>query len=546
MAKPKHPAEQEKKSGVKWGLMVVLLILLGTGAWGYHFYQSRQAARAAQAERLVIQARDLENAQQWDKALRLYAKIKKLNRDVPSFEAAQKRIDEMRSRQVAGEMQAAQSAFALKDWPAADAALGRVLKLDPENAEAKAIQGEIQAARRQDEIAQVLKQAETSAAAQRWEDAFAALDKLSEKYPDRAEAKALRDKLQAAKVETEKHLGRARELVAQAKKHDVGVFDSTLLALANEAKNLAPNDAEVIAFYNKINAYQRTLKIPLDVATLNEAIAIARPEDRIVISGGVYREALIINKPLEIVADGQVVVETAGESSPVLTLGPGAQNTRLSGIAFRHSSMDPAIEQRFPAVLVRGGAVAMRDCVISHASGHGVMVMEQGRVGFAQCRFEANGWDGLSVQGEGSAVNVKNSFAVRNGEHGIDVWDGAVATLSDNVSSNNERNGITIVSKTAAVTLTGNSCEGNREYGMVLVSAGGGSVSGNQAKANVLGGILVRSTAANVTVQNNKTTANQGPGLLLELGLDVAKYKANEASANRGKVQVAGGQEFTE
>lgn len=547
MAKVKHAVPQQKR-GSKWPMVLGVVILGGGLAAGYLVFQwnkDRRAVRAAEVERMAVEARALEHAKQWDKALAAFADIEKLDPRSVHYEEALSRIEDVRTAFVRAELQAAQSAYAMKDWAAAETVANRILQHAGNNAQAKALLNEIRAGRQQEEVSANLSQAEAAAGRQQWDEAFALLDKLIAKYPQRVEAQTVLEKLKVAKGEAEKHLVRARELAGQAKKRDIGVFDSTVFALANEAKTLAPNDPEVAAVFDKISAYPRTLKVPAEVATLNEAIALARDNDRIVVGAGMYNESLIINKVIEVVGDGKVVVETAGEASPALTLGPSAQNTKISGITFRHRSMDTAAE-RFPAVLVRGAAVALRDCVFSHASGHGVMVMDQGRVGFAQCRFEANGWDGLSVKGEGSAVNVKNSVAVRNGEHGIDVWDGAAAALTENVCSNNQRNGITIVSAAAPVTLASNQLEGNREYGMVLVSAGGGTASGNQAKANLLGGIVVRAAASLVTVQGNKATANQGPGLSLETGLDEARYKANEATTNRGKLQIAGGLEFTE
>lgn len=547
MAKPQHVAPTPKRSS-KWPWLVLFLAAAGGGGWWYYQqYMPHKMRKVEALNRMVNEARDFESSKQWDKALEAFARVEQIAPKTVHNEEAMLRIHAARNAIVVAELNAAQAAYDLKNWPMAETAVARALRNDGGNAQAKSLREAIQLAREHEEVSAATAQAHKAVQQYKWDDALRVLEAVTSKYPANAEAKALLEKTQTAKVEGEKNLIRARELAAEAKRRDRGMFDTALYALINEAKTLAPNDPEVSAVYEKISAYPRTMRVPGEIATINDAVALARPKDRIAITGGLYQEALVINKPIEIIGDGQVVLEVAGADGPVLTFGPSAQNARISGCTFRHRAAEAANgAERFPAVLVRGGAIAMRECVFTAASGHGLAVMEGGRVGLAQCRAEANGWDGISVRGEGSAVNLKNSLAVRNGEHGVDVWDGAMAALSDNICSNNRRNGVTIVSGAAQVTLTNNQMDGNREYGLVLVSAAAGQVTGNQAKSNTLGGVVVRSGAANVKLENNRLLANQGPGLLLEKGVDEAKYKANTLTGNRDKKQISAGMEFAE
>ena len=80
-----------------------------------------------------------------------------------------------------------------------------------------------------------------------------------------------------------------------------------------------------------------------DFTTIGDAISTANPGDRIMVRPGLYQEGLIIDKPLEIVGDGNrddiVCAELHGKRSPLSDDdGPGVQ-------------LDPTPDQRYQDVL---------------------------------------------------------------------------------------------------------------------------------------------------------------------------------------------------
>jgi nitrous oxidase accessory protein len=86
-----------------------------------------------------------------------------------------------------------------------------------------------------------------------------------------------------------------------------------------------------------------------DFPLIAPAIAAAAPGDVIVVRGGVYREDLVLDKPLAIVGDGQPVLFGTGLGSVVTIVAPGCE---LSGVTIEGSGagesneMDAAVQVR--------------------------------------------------------------------------------------------------------------------------------------------------------------------------------------------------------
>ena len=222
-----------------------------------------------------------------------------------------------------------------------------------------------------------------------------------------------------------------------------------------------------------------------------------------------------------------------------MTFGPNAQGAHLDGVIFKHSSFDHA-QERFPAVQVRGAAVTFSQCVFREAAGHGLAAMEGAEIVAKQCRFEANGWDGLSVFDDQTKARISDCVSMANGEQGIDVWKNAIAILENNRCDENSRNGI-LIDTSAAIAMKGNTLRGNREYGVVLRQVGKGDIENNRILGNAIGGMAIAAKAQNASVKQNQLEANQGPGILLEKGVDEKKYAENAISVPQGGKKIISG-----
>jgi tetratricopeptide (TPR) repeat protein len=546
--KPRRPAASARHHGIGW-FVWLLVVLTGFGGAGLYYDQHR-AGKQQQAQVRVAflerQAAAYIESRRWPEATRAYEEIDALAPGLPRTllgrESIKVGMAEEQTQFIAywsGQASAELDAGRIDE---AQAAIQRVLEKFPADKEALAIAGRITAARAGQVRAAAIAGARKNLVERRWDAAIAAARQILVAAPNDADAHAILAEADAAMAKHAADQVRAKELLDQATARDHGQFDAQALDWLHEAAALAPDNAAIAAKLEKLASYARTLKVPGDFATPAAALAAARHGDRVVLSEQTWPGALVVNAAIDLQGAGsaKTIVECPATVGCAITLGPEAKSVRISGITFRHPASHTVGTERFSAALVRGSSATFVDCQFSDASGHGLMVIEQGTASASHCRFSNNGWDGAAVSGPGCALEVRESEALDNLEHGIEAWDGAALTLVNNRCEGNSRNGVHADSGAAAATLEGNQLVANREFGLVLDSAAAGKITGNTARANLLGGIAIRASAAAVPVTSNQITHNEGPGLVLEAGLAAAAYEANTLTDNATQQVLAG------
>ena len=427
----------------------------------------------------------------------------------------------------------------------ATAAAKQVLDKYPGHAEATAILNRIAAARANLSRSQLITAARALLDQRKWKEAVSSAKSILAAAPEDPDAKSILADATAALGKMAENQAKAADLLKKAIARDQGEFDQQALDWLREAGSLDPENAQISALLEKLSGYTRTLRVPGDFATPEEALASAHDRDRIILAAQVWKGPLIINAAVDLQgADPtKTTIECSPENGSAITIGPGAKGARISGITFRHEIFAVGAD-RFSVALVRGGTAVFVDCRFNDASGHGLAVIEKGQATADRCRFSDNGWDGVAAIGEGSTLEVRDSESLNNFEHGMESWDGAAVILTNNRCEGNSRNGIHADNLLASATITGNRLIANREFGLVLDSAGSGKISGNTARANLLGGFVIRAAAGKLAVTTNQATQNQGPGLILENGLAPASYTTNTATQNSGQ-QILSGADLT-
>jgi len=418
----------------------------------------------------------------------------------------------------------------------ADAAARQVLAKYPNEKDAAAILEKVAAARIGQSLTRKITAARDALDQRKWNLAISTAQEILTTTPADPDAQAiLADAIAALKKSSADH-AKAAELLNLAIARDQGQFDQQALDWLREASSLAPENADIAARLEKLSSYTRTLHVPGDFATPQEALDNAHDRDRIVLGAGTWKGPLVIDSAVELQGAGFATtkVECTPENGSAITIGPDAKGARISGISFRHEAF-AAGSERFSVALVRGGSATFVDCRFTEASGHGLAVIEGGRVAVSRSRFADNGWDGVAAIGKGSTLEVRECESLNNFEHGIESWDGAAVILINNRCEGNSGNGIHADNGLASATVEGNQLIANREFGLVLDSASSGKISGNIARANLLGGIVIRKAGSNLPVTLNQVTLNQGPGLILERGLTPATYANNSVSQNSGQ-----------
>lgn len=523
-------------------LVVVLILLSLAGFVGWGCVKVQERNELAKRERVVLLDRQgamfVEN-RRWPEATETFDEIESLYPDSKLVMMGRRSIEEgmlEEQNQFIGYWKGeVVAAFDASRWDDAERAAQQVLEKYPDERELTELVGKIAVAKREEERQTAFEEVREMIEKREVDKAVARAEDLVARDTADTDAVELLSVANAAKAEAEADLERARVLLAQAAERDKGEFDEEALEWIREAAALAPGDAEILARYEKMAAYTRTIRVPGDFETVTEALEAARDRDRVVLGEGVWEGPFFLNVAAEIEGvSGKTVMKCQAYKGSVVTIGAGAIGARVSGMTLTHESFD-AGEERFSLVLLNGGQVDFSDCHFERGSGHGLAITGGGKAKVLRCRFTENGWNGIAVMGSGSFLEAEENTLKGNFQNGIESWDDGGLWLVKNQCTGNSRNGIHADSGASRFNATGNVLFGNREFGMVLSSGGGGKVSDNTMEKNFLGGLVIKSGAGSVTVSGNEVRANHGSGLVLEKGLSKKNYGGNRVSGNDGK-----------
>ena len=533
-----------KLFGILCGVLLFLTVV-GFGTVVYIKYQEEQ--ELGKIQRVAFLERQgaifIEN-RRWPEAAEAFDEIEGLIPDSDLVDVGRRSIEagmaEEQSQFIGYWKGEAVASFENGRWTDAESAARQVLDKYPDEKDLRELIAKIGVAKQEEERQAAFDVVRKQVEERKFDEAVSAARNLVQTNEGDGEALALLKLAGDAKQKAAADLGKGNLLLAQAAERDNGEYDEQAMEWLREAVSLAPDDKAILARFEKMAAYTRTVRIPEDVKTIEEALATARDRDRLVLGEGEWEGPFVINAAVELQGvSGKTVIQCKADAGSVISIAPGVNGARLSGLTLRHLSFD-AGEERFSLALVRGAKVDFSDCRFEQGSGHGIAVTEGGHAKVLRCRFTENGWNGIAAMGSGSLLEAEENILKGNFQNGIESWDGAAVILSKNTSTGNSRNGINVDNGEASATILDNVLSGNREFGLVLGSAGSGEVGSNTLEKNILGGLVVRSGAGKLIVKENRIANNEGPGLVLEQGVAEEPYVGNSISGNGGKEFVSG------
>jgi len=283
-----------------------------------------------------------------------------------------------------------------------------------------------------------------------------------------------------------------------------------------------------------------------DYSTLNDALREAKPGDRILVRPGLYKEAVVIDKPVEIIGDGElgeVVLEATG--APTVSF--RASMGRIANLTIRQAGgggksycIDIAqgrldIEgcdissQGLSCIGIHGGAdPRLRRNRIHDGQSSGVYVYDNGLGTFEDNEIFGNAFSGVEVKGGGNPTLRRNR--IHDGKSaGVLVYDNAQGTIEDNEISDNAFSGVQIRAG-GNPTLRRNRIHDEKGGGVMVYEDGLGLLEDNEITSNALTGVEVK-TGGNPTLRRNRINKNGFEAIYIHDG-GLGTFEANDLRGN--------------
>lgn len=257
-----------------------------------------------------------------------------------------------------------------------------------------------------------------------------------------------------------------------------------------------------------------------DFATISEAISKSAPGTRILVRPGLYLEGLTIDKPLEIIGDGEpgeVVVQASGKHALLFQTTMG----RVTNLTLRQAGGED-----WYAVDIAQGRLELEDCDITSQSlacvaihdgadprlrrnrihdgkVSGVFVYENGLGTLEDNDIFGNIHAGVQVS-EGGNPTLRRNRIHDNKESGVFVHNSGLGTVEDNDILNNGEAGVEVRER-GNPTVRNNRINKNSYQAIWVFKGGGGTFEGNDLRDNANGAWLIAEDCeANVKRSNNQ------------------------------------------
>lgn len=285
-----------------------------------------------------------------------------------------------------------------------------------------------------------------------------------------------------------------------------------------------------------------------DFATIAEAIKTIEPGTRLLVQPGLYREGLIIDKPLEIIGDGkpgEVVIQVADMNVIQFqtTMGRIVNLTLRqmggSGKKFSVNILQGRLEledcdissQSLACVGIHGGADPRlrRNRIHDSKEGGGVYFYENAQGTIEDNDIFGNTLAGVEIKDGANPILLRNRIHDNKTGSGVNVNNRGQGKLEDNDIFSNALQGVQIKDQ-GNPTLRRNRIHDNKENGVWLTNNGLGTFEDNEVFSNGYSGVSSHG-GSNPVVKNCRINKNILYGIrIYESG--GGTFEANDLTGN--------------
>jgi F-box protein 11 len=246
-----------------------------------------------------------------------------------------------------------------------------------------------------------------------------------------------------------------------------------------------------------------------DHSTLTEALSAAKPGDRILIRPGLYREGVVIDKPVEIVGDGElgeVVIEASGKTTVLFQANMG----RIINLTLRQTGGG-----NYACVHIAQGRLDLEGCDIASRGVACVAIHGGADPRLRRNRIHDGNDTGVMVYKNGQGTLEDNDIFA-NTLAGVEITTGSNPTLRRNRIHDGESAGV-FVHENGRGTLEDNDIFGNVLAGVGIATGGDPKVRRNRIRDGKAGGVFVYDNGRG-TIEDNDITANKFAGVEIQTG----------------------------
>ncbi len=219
--------------------------------------------------------------------------------------------------------------------------------------------------------------------------------------------------------------------------------------------------------------------------SVQAAVDSAPPGAVICLPPGIWRENLVIGKPLTLRGSGPAAtaILAAEPGRPVIRVEGGVPvEVALEGLKLGEGRFAEPYENH--GILVGGRArLLLADCAIEGNEWHGVLVESEAQAAFIRCRVAGNWVYGIAVDG-GAEVVISDCVIEGNGSHGIGVLASCPVTVRSSTVRGNGSHGIALSGDSPALAISGCTVEGNGWSGVLVGASVQVTILGNVIRGN--------------------------------------------------------------
>lgn len=299
---------------------------------------------------------------------------------------------------------------------------------------------------------------------------------------------------------------RARQQAETLSQLDSAEYSAELIQQVAESLLNFPAHPALLALQVRLISYPQTVRVPGDVASLEDALEILRAGDILLLGEGVFYAELMITKPIAIrgAGIGKTIIESETRSGPALFFQHEKGQSILAGVELKG---DRDSLNTHSLIVVKGANLSISGCRVSSSAGHGIAVLA-GDVDLVDCVISDNAWDGISAHGCQSQVSLKSSKFSFNGEHGMDFWNGAKGVIVKCEATENSKTGVVAVG--AGTRLRGLSLQSssNREAGFYVSAQATALYQSARAHGNSFSGFVLDGENSRLELKSSVSSGN--------------------------------------